>query len=82
MDQWQAMSIYTTMSDAIRTLLHGVFEANVLKAIQCDQLTLNVKTILIEILNGKMTISIATAGHEKIPMHEFDFILEELVENL
>jgi hypothetical protein len=69
------------MSNAIRTLLNDLFSTDIVKAIQCGQLTLNTQTILKKILNGKMSISIATVDHREMPVREFDFILEELIEN-
>jgi hypothetical protein len=81
LDQWHQLSIYNSMSNAIRTLLNDLFSTDIVKAIQCGQLTLNTQTILKKILNGKMSISIATVDHREMPVREFDFILEELIEN-
>lgn len=81
LDQWHQLSIYNSMSNAIRMLLHDLFSVDIAKAIQRGQLMLNTQTILKKILNGKMSISIATADHQDIPLRDFDFILEELIEN-
>lgn len=81
LDQWQKLAIYTSMNEAIRTLLHEIFSADINKAIHYGQLVLNTQSILKKIINGKMSISIATTDHKELLTPDFDFILEELLEN-
>jgi hypothetical protein len=81
LDQWDKLAIYTSMNEAIRTLLHELFSSDINKAIHYGQLVLNTQDILKKIINGKMSISIATTDHRELPTPDFDFILEELIEN-
>ncbi|MFD1001043.1 hypothetical protein ACFQ21_17080 [Ohtaekwangia kribbensis] len=81
LDQWQKLNINTTMNGAVRTLLQELFSSDINKAIHYGQLVLNTQGILKKIINGKMAISIGTADTKELLTPDFDFILEELIEN-
>jgi len=81
LDQWQKLANYSSMNDAIKTMVHELFSIDINKAIHHGQLVLNTQSILKKIISGKMSISIATADCERPHAADFDFILEELVEN-
>lgn len=81
LDQWHKLAIYTSMNEAIRMLLQELFSAEINKAIHYGQLVLNTQPILKKIISGKTSISIATTDHIEQTTPDFDFILEELIEN-
>jgi hypothetical protein len=81
LDQWYRLAIYTSMNEAIRMLLQELFSADINKAIHYGQLVLNTQPILKKIINGKTSLSIATTDHREMTTPDFDFILEELIEN-
>lgn len=80
-NEWQRMSVYPNMSDAIGTLLYELYSVSIVKAIRHGNLILNTQTILTEIISGKMLISIVSLRHKKLHASGFDFVLEDLVDN-
>lgn len=80
LDQWQKLNIYASMNGAVRMLLRELVSSDINKAIHYGQLVLNTQGILNKIVNGKMAISIGTSDNKGLTP-DFDFILEELIEN-
>lgn len=81
LDRWQKLSIYASMNEALRTLLQELFSSDINKAIHYGQLVLNTQGILNKITGGKMAITIGTTCNKELLLPDFDFILEELIEN-
>jgi len=80
LDQWDDLSIYATLNDAIKTLLHELFSEDIVEAINHGQSFLNTRNILKKIVSGKTSISIGALDHEGLQIPEYDIILEELIE--
>jgi hypothetical protein len=78
-DQWEDMSVYASLSDAIRILVHELFTPDITEAIRHGQAFLNVESILEKIEAGDDTISISNLGNENAFNLNYDIIVEDLI---
>ena len=80
-DKWENLSVYATISDAVRTLLKELPSAKLADEIKHGQAVINPAEILQRIEQGERTVSIGGPRNEKFRI-EFDIDFDDLVERI
>lgn len=78
---WENLSVYASISDAVRILLKELFSRELADEIDHGQATVNPGEILEKINRGDRTVSIGGPESEMFRM-EFDVNFEDMVERL
>lgn len=79
-DQWENLSGFASVNDAVKKLVHGLFKGDTLKAINLGHVFLNTEEIMSKINQGRISISIGAVRHRAFLTPRFDVILDELVQ--
>lgn len=76
---WENLSVYASLSDAVRTLLKELLSAELSDEISHGQATINPREIMDKIHHGETTISIG--GHQNDSFRiQLDVTFEDMVE--
>jgi hypothetical protein len=78
-NRWENLSVYASISDAVRTLLKELFSAELADEVSHGQATINPHEIIDKIQHGQTTISIG--GHQDDGFRvQMDVTFEDMVE--
>ena len=78
--QWDDLSVYASLHDAIKILLHELFSPGIAEAIGHGQTFLNVESILTLINHGSSSITISNLGNNNVLLGHYDIILDNLLQ--
>lgn len=78
-NRWENLSVYASISDAVRTLLKELFSAELSDEVDHGQATINPREVMDKIAQGDRTISIG--GHQNDTFRiQMDVTFDDMVE--